>query len=101
MKEHFLKTNSKYFKQIASGNKLFEFRINDRNFAKGDLLNLMNYNQKLKKYSKGLIIAEVTYILPISEFISLSNYVVMSISIKKISLHTNNINLLNYLNIKH
>lgn len=37
---HFLKTESKYYQEVESGNKNFELRKNDRDFRVGDVVYL-------------------------------------------------------------
>lgn len=60
---HDLKTWPAPFKEIWNGNKLFEFRKNDRNFKIGDFLNLREWDPKTERYSGRAIKAEITYIL--------------------------------------
>lgn len=42
MAEHILKTVEPYFSLVASGDKTFEVRRNDRAFQKGDVLTLLD-----------------------------------------------------------
>lgn len=50
-KIHKLKCWSDYFKQILSGWKTFELRKNDRDFHKGDILILQEWNNETKNYT--------------------------------------------------
>lgn len=42
---HALKIKSEYFEAVISGEKLFEVRVNDRNYKVGDLLGLNEINK--------------------------------------------------------
>lgn len=44
MKHHKLKTHSESFKELWSGFKTFEIRVNDRDFKKGDMVTLYEWN---------------------------------------------------------
>lgn len=59
---HQLKTTENYFKDITSGNKTFEVRNNDRNFAVGDFLALNEIDES-NEYTGRSCLAEVSYIL--------------------------------------
>ena len=50
-KTHDLKTWPEYFAEIATGNKTFELRKNDRNFEPGDVLILQEWNPETKDYT--------------------------------------------------
>lgn len=43
MKVHYLKTHPPFFRNVISGNKPFEIRKNDRDYAVGDVLILQEY----------------------------------------------------------
>jgi hypothetical protein len=43
MTEHDLKTWPEYYDDVAQGNKPFEYRLNDRNYAVGDVLHLREW----------------------------------------------------------
>jgi hypothetical protein len=45
--EHELKTSSSMFNAIASGEKTFELRLNDRDFRVGDILVLRDYDDNI------------------------------------------------------
>lgn len=49
---HELKTWTNYFQLVASGEKKFELRKNDRGFLTGHELLLREYNTDLKVYFK-------------------------------------------------
>lgn len=46
LKIHELKTHSKYFGAVASGEKTFELRKNDRDFQKRDILRLVEWSKE-------------------------------------------------------
>ncbi len=59
MKTHLLKTVQPYFDDVALGIKIFELRIDDRDFQVGDILNLQEF---VKGRITGRIVSvEVTY----------------------------------------
>lgn len=51
MNHHHLKTWPEYFRAIKSGQKNFELRVNDRNFASGDHVTLEEWNPVTKEYT--------------------------------------------------
>ena len=78
---HELKCSSSYFDAVWDGRKLFELRYNDRNFAVGDDLLLVEVDDNLQMSGRRLI-AEVTYLL--SEFEALlPRFVAMSIHVRQ------------------
>ena len=60
---HKLKCWIEPFEEIISGNKTFEFGVNDCNYEVGDELHLSEWDPVLKKYTGKLTYQEVTYIL--------------------------------------
>ncbi len=60
---HELKTWNEYFEEMFIGNKTFEIRKNDRDFKKGDILILKEWNPKTEKYTGREIAKNVTYLL--------------------------------------
>lgn len=62
--EHELKLDTAYFGRVASGQKTFEIRRNDRDFQVGDILLLKEYDPQKGWPDHGsydVIRAEVTY----------------------------------------
>jgi hypothetical protein len=60
---HELKTWSKYFALVKSGEKPFELRKNDRGFLVGDELLLHEYNQHLQSYTGRTLRRKISYLL--------------------------------------
>lgn len=63
MKTHDLKIWPVYFDAVASGDKTFEFRRNDRDFQHGDILHLREYDPVTEEYTGRDLHVLVTYIL--------------------------------------
>ncbi|MDF7810725.1 ASCH/PUA domain-containing protein [Hymenobacter sp. YC55] len=76
---HQLKTWPEYFCQVIDAAKNFEFRINDRDFKKGDLLMLREWDPSTESYTGRSCRRSVVYVL--HEFPGmLPGYVVMALS---------------------
>lgn len=71
---HELKILPKYFEAVVSGNKRFEIRKNDRNYKKGDILRLNEYQDG--QYTGDVHVAEITYI---TDYAQQDGYVVLGI----------------------
>ena len=69
MKIHDLKIDPEYFDDVETGQKRFEVRKNDRDFKKGDLLNLQEYDREKKVYTGRKILIPVGYILDNQEYL--------------------------------
>ena len=79
--EHKLKTWPEFFEAIYEGNKAFEIRKNDREYAVNDILNLQEYDPITGDYTGRFIKVEVTYIMADDNpFINIDGFVIMSIS---------------------
>lgn len=65
MKTHELKTWPVHFREVASGNKTFESRLDDRGFETGDQVRLREYVPDLvnPEYTGREITATIGYIL--------------------------------------
>lgn len=89
IKKHELKCWPEYFRAIVANEKLFEVRLNDRDFQVGDILQLREWNPDTKTYTGAYISRKVTYILEgMGKLNSPSSalrigYVVMSLEPKK------------------
>lgn len=81
MKEtvHELKTWKQYFEEVFMGRKTFEIRKNDRNFKRGDILILKEWDNDNKSYTGREMARRVTYILNGGQFGISDEFVVMSI----------------------
>ncbi|MCU2273554.1 DUF3850 domain-containing protein [Enterococcus faecalis] len=71
---HELKILPEYFEAVVSGNKRFEIRKNDRNYKKGDILRLNEYQDG--QYTGDVHVAEITYI---TDYAQQYGYVVLGI----------------------
>lgn len=71
---HELKILPEYFEAVVSGNKRFEIRKNDRNYQKGDILRLNEYQDG--QYTGDVHVAEITYI---TDYAQQEDYVVLGI----------------------
>lgn len=78
-KTHNLKTWVEYFSEVTRGIKTFEVRKNDRDFKRGDILNLHEYDHKSEKYTGVSASYKVTYILSGGSFGIETGTVVMGI----------------------
>lgn len=79
-KIHDLKTWPEPFRAVGRKQKTAEFRLNDRYFKKGDLLNLREWNPDTKLYTGYSLLVEVKHILQ-SGFGIPDGYCVMSINL--------------------
>lgn len=77
---HYLKTWPEYFEKIASGEKTFEVRKNDRDFKVGNWLLLREWDPIEGEYTGDWDVKKVDYILKGGEFGIHEDFVVMSIS---------------------
>lgn len=62
MTEHIVKLASGYFEAVASGEKTFELRFNDRNYQVGDTLVLVEITDR-GRLTERILIKEIIYIL--------------------------------------
>lgn len=62
-KYHDLKIWSQYYTMILDGSKPWEIRKNDRNFQKGDLLRLNEYNPETEKYTNRKVVRVITNVV--------------------------------------
>lgn len=59
---HELKTWPEYFEKVWDAKKPFEIRENDRGFAVGDVLRLLEFDPEKLEYSGRSIDATITYV---------------------------------------
>ncbi|HAP5355197.1 DUF3850 domain-containing protein [Enterococcus faecalis] len=71
---HELKILPEYFEAVVSGDKCFEIRKNDRNYQKGDILRLNEYQDG--QYTGRFHVVEITYI---TDYAQQDGYVVLGI----------------------
>lgn len=79
--EHEIKCHPKYFSRLASGDKSFEIRKNDRDYQVGDILIIKEFDPEQgwpDHGGYGTITAEITYI---TDFAQAAGYVVMALKI--------------------
>jgi hypothetical protein len=78
MKKHELKILPQYFQAVLDGIKTFELRKDDRDYQRGDILVLREWDGE--KYTGSAICVKVTYILQDAEKYGLKDgYVIMGI----------------------
>lgn len=67
---HNLKILPEYYRVVLSGHKTFEVRFNDRDFKRGDLINLMEYDPDYcGGYTGRVYTAVITYVLTDERFV--------------------------------
>lgn len=81
MKVHILKTTQPYFDEVVSGRKRFEYRHNDRDYNKGDVLVLREYF-KSDNYFGSTFVCSVNFMLSSEDgnFNELGSNVILSLS---------------------
>jgi hypothetical protein len=79
MTTHQLKAWPKYFSAVARGEKPFEVRKNDREFAVGDRLILQEFRPGFG-FTGAECVRDVTYVLPGGQFGLSEGFVVMGLS---------------------
>lgn len=79
---HELKTHPGYFLESMVDEKLFELRQNDRNFQRGDILHLREWNPGNSGYTGAHLFVRVGYIASRENvpFFDLKDFVIMSIT---------------------
>lgn len=62
--KHYLKIEKPYYDAVLSGHKCFEIRVNDRDYQKGDTIELRCLNEKGTTYASSAkpITATITYV---------------------------------------
>lgn len=80
---HALKTEPKYFIDIANGKKTFEIRKFDRSFTIGDFLALNEFDPE-EEYTGRCMMVEIVYMLDEAEYCK-EGYVVLGIKPRCIS----------------
>lgn len=76
---HKLKIWLEYYEEVFKGYKTFELRKNDRDFKKGDILILKEWDNCKKEYTGRLLIRSVLYIIEGGKLGLEIGYVIMSI----------------------
>ena len=79
MAEHILKTWPQFFELVRRGDKTFEVRKNDRNYAVGDTLLLHEFDPATDSYSGRKTDKVVTYVMRGGAFGVAEDHVVMAI----------------------
>lgn len=77
---HELKIWKEYFDEVFMGRKTFEVRKNDRNFRKGDILILKEWDNEKQEYTGRQMARCIYYILNGGQFGVENGFVVMSIA---------------------
>lgn len=79
MKIHDLKTHPAPFRAVASGEKTFELRLNDRDFQVGDILRLREFDPYDGAYTGQAVERRVSFILNGGEYGLPAGHVAMAI----------------------
>ena len=74
---HELKTWKEDFEEVFMGRKTFEVRKNDRNFQKGDILILKEWDNEKQEYTGRQMARGISYILNGGQFGVENGFVVM------------------------
>lgn len=77
---HELKTWKEYFEEVFMGRKTFEVRKNDRNFKKGDILILKEWDNEKQEYTGRQMARGISYILTGGQFGVENGFVVMALA---------------------
>jgi hypothetical protein len=77
---HELKTCKEYFEEVFMGRKTFEVRKNDRNFQKGDILILKEWDNEKQEYTGRQMARGISYILNVGQFGVENGFVVMALA---------------------
>lgn len=80
MKTHHLKTWPEYFQAVARGDKRFELRKDDRDFRRGDILILQEYDPNEREYTGKELTFRISYILRGGEWLT-PGYVALGLRI--------------------
>ena len=83
LKTHILRTWPKHLEAVIRGDKTFEVRQNDRDFAVGDILDLREWDPETQEYGPRSILHHVTYILEGGQFGIEEGYVVMGLDVRQ------------------
>ena len=77
--DHYLKTWPDVFSDTMHGYKKFDLRVNDRGFARGDMLILQEYDPETNQYSGRTLMRQVGYMLEGGRFGLPKNMIIMSL----------------------
>lgn len=81
MAHHNLKTWPKYFWDVVRGEKEFEVRKDDRNFAVGDTIQLQEWSPEIAQFTGSHCNAEVVYKLNGGQFGIADGYCVLGLRV--------------------
>lgn len=79
IEHHCLKIWPEFFRDVHSGKKTFEVRLDDRGYRVGDILVLQEFNPVEKRFTGEIMIRTVSYILSGEQFGIMAGYVVMGV----------------------
>lgn len=80
MTTHFLKTWLPFFARVRNGSKRYELRKDDRGYAVGDHLILLEFDPRTETYSGRQLEVLVTDVLRNAEFGLMPGYCILSIT---------------------
>jgi len=75
---HRVKCEQPFFNDIKNGKKVFDIRLNDRNYKKNDIVDFRLYNKQEKKYLNEVITVKINYIITGKDFCGIKKYCVFS-----------------------
>lgn len=77
---HELKIWPSYYGAVASGEKTFEFRFNDRNYQRGDIIEMKCFDPENREFHPSLppIRKQIGFILPVKSDLS-DQWVILSL----------------------
>ena len=88
---HTLKIIKPHFEAVASGEKKAEYRLDDRDFEKGEMIFLQEFSLEDGTYTGRYIITGITHVLDSSASALPAGYVVLSMKLCSAELFSNSL----------
>jgi hypothetical protein len=79
--EEYIKCDRFFYQSVHDKTKMFELRLNDRNYEVGMVLIIQEWDALLKMYTGRFCIREITYLLHVNMIINTisDDYVILSL----------------------